>query len=72
MTNTKKESLFWGLIILVLGMLFLLKNFGLEINVWHLLGKYWPLILIYIGVKNIYRLLKKINEEKENWPSFFC
>lgn len=59
MANTKKESLFWGLIILVLGMLFLLKNFGLEINVWHLLGKYWPLILIYIGVKNIYLYLNK-------------
>jgi len=59
MTNTKKESLFWGLIILVLGMLFLLKNFGLEINVWHLVGKYWPLILIYIGVKNIYLFIKK-------------
>lgn len=59
MTNTKKESLFWGFIILVLGMLFLLKNFGLEINVWHLLGKYWPVILIYIGLKNIYLYLKK-------------
>jgi hypothetical protein len=59
MANTKKESLFWGLIILVLGMLFLLKNFGLEINVWHLLGKYWPLILIYIGVKNIYLCLNR-------------
>lgn len=59
MANTKKESLFWGLIILVLGMLFLLKNFGLEINVWHLLGKYWPLILIYIGVKNIYLYMNK-------------
>jgi len=54
MTSTKKESLFWGLIILVLGMLFLMKNFGLEINVWHLVGKYWPLVLIYIGLKNIY------------------
>jgi hypothetical protein len=59
MANTKKESLFWGLIILVLGTLFLLKNFGLEINVWHLLGKYWPLILVYIGLKNIYLYLKK-------------
>jgi hypothetical protein len=59
MTSTKKESLFWGLIILVLGMLFLLKNFGLEINVWHLVGKYWPLVLIYIGVKNIYLFLTK-------------
>jgi lia operon protein LiaF len=59
MAKAKKESLFWGFIILVLGMLFLLKNFGLEINVWHLLGKYWPLILIYIGLKNIYFYTKK-------------
>jgi len=59
MTNTKKESLFWGLIILVLGLLFLMKNFGFEINIWHLLGKYWPLILIYIGLKNIFLFIKK-------------
>jgi lia operon protein LiaF len=59
MARAKKESLFWGFIILLLGMLFLLKNFGLEINVWHLLGKYWPLILIYIGLKNIYLYAKK-------------
>jgi hypothetical protein len=59
MGNSKKESLLWGLIILILGMLFLLKNFGLEINVWHLLGKYWPMILVYIGLKNIYFYAKK-------------
>jgi hypothetical protein len=59
MANTKKESLFWGTIILILGTLFLLKNFGLAINVWHLLGKYWPLILVYIGLKNIVVYLKK-------------
>ncbi|MBN2400645.1 hypothetical protein EH223_09635 [candidate division KSB1 bacterium] len=59
MAKAKKESLFWGFIILVLGMLFLLKNFGLEIRVWYLIGKYWPLILIYIGLKNIYLYTKK-------------
>jgi hypothetical protein len=59
MANTKKESLFWGMIILVLGMLFLLKNFGLELDVWDLIGKYWPMILIYIGLKNIYFYIKK-------------
>ncbi len=62
MANTKRESLFWGLIILVLGMLFLLRNFGLEINIWHLLGTYWPLILVYIGVKNVYLYLRKNRE----------
>jgi lia operon protein LiaF len=59
MAKAKKESLFWGFIILVLGVLFLMKNFGLEINVWYLIGKYWPLILVYIGVKNIYLYTKK-------------
>lgn len=58
MASTKKESLFWGTIILALGTLFLLKNFGLEINIWHLLGKYWPLILVYIGAKNIFLYMK--------------
>jgi lia operon protein LiaF len=59
MANTKKESLFWGMIILVLGLLFLLKNFGFELDVWDLIGKYWPLILIYIGLKNIYFYIKR-------------
>jgi len=59
MAKAKKESLFWGFIILLLGVLFLLKNYGFEINVWHLIGKYWPLILIYIGLKNIYFYAKK-------------
>jgi len=59
MAKAKKESLFWGFIILVLGVLFLMRNFGLEINVWRLIGRYWPLILIYIGLKNIYFYTKK-------------
>jgi len=59
MAKAKKESLFWGFIILLLGVLFLLRNYGFEINVWHLVGKYWPLILIYIGLKNIYFYAKK-------------
>jgi len=59
MAKAKKESLFWGFIILVLGVLFLMKNFGLEINVWRVIGRYWPLILIYIGLKNIYFYTKK-------------
>jgi lia operon protein LiaF len=59
MAKAKKESLFWGFIILVLGVLFLMRNFGLELNVWRLVGKYWPLILIYIGLKNVYLYAKK-------------
>ncbi len=54
MASSKKESLFWGFLILLVGILFLLKNLGWHIDAWHVMTKYWPLILVYIGVKNIY------------------
>jgi hypothetical protein len=59
MAGSKRESLFLGLLILVLGILFMLRNIGWHFNVWHLVGRFWPLILIYIGAKNIYLYLKK-------------
>jgi lia operon protein LiaF len=53
MSRTKQESLFWGFILLVIGVLFMLKNFGIRIDIWHIIGTYWPLLLIAIGLKNI-------------------
>jgi len=53
MSNSRKESIFWGVLVLLLGVLFMLKNLGLDINIWHFLGKFWPLILIFIGLKNL-------------------
>jgi lia operon protein LiaF len=54
MAKQKMESLFWGLIIILIGVLFLINNMGWgDIDIWELIGKFWPVILIYIGVKNI-------------------
>jgi len=54
MSRKKQESLFWGIILLLIGVLFLLDNMGVEIDLWDIIGDYWPLILIAIGVKNIW------------------
>jgi small neutral amino acid transporter SnatA (MarC family) len=51
MAKKKGDSAFIGLLLIFFGGLFLLRNFGLHINVWHLMGKYWPVIIILIGVK---------------------
>ena len=59
MSVNKREPLFLGLLILVLGILFMLRNIGWHFNVWRFVGRFWPLILIYIGAKNIYLCLKK-------------
>ena len=54
MSKQKSESLFWGFIVILIGILFLINNLGWgEIDIWEFIAKFWPVILIYIGVKNI-------------------
>lgn len=45
--------LVWGILLLVLGLIFLLRNFGY--GWWFGWGRWWPLILIAIGVVMLYR-----------------
>lgn len=54
MSKRKPEPLFWGLILLVIGILFLLDNFVVDIDIWDIIGDFWPMILIAIGLKNIW------------------
>lgn len=43
-----------GLILIVLGVIFLIESFYAPFSAWRLIAKYWPLILIIIGAKRIY------------------
>ncbi len=54
MSKNRQESLLLGIILLLLGVAFFLNNFGLHINIWFYFKKFWPLILIYIGAKNLF------------------
>ena len=65
MSKKKQESLFWGLVLLIIGFLILLDNFGVDIE-WHNIVQFWPMILIVIGLKNIWQHYtnKKSREEK--------
>ena len=54
MNKKKGETVFWGILIILLGLLFLLRNLGLtDLNIWEIATTYWPLVLIYIGGRNI-------------------
>ena len=44
----------FGVILIVIGVLFVLSNVGVLENFWGLLGTYWPVILILAGVYNLY------------------
>ncbi len=66
MRNEKNgHGIFWGVVLVVIGILFLLNNFGVDIS-WGKILKLWPVILIYFGVKEIvkyYRSKGKLEEK---------
>src|SRR6187200_3485824 len=47
-------SVFWGLILISVGVIFLLKNLGYEIPVWTGVARYWPILLILWGVIKLF------------------
>ncbi len=42
-----------GLILIGIGLVFLLNNFY-EYSIWHLIARYWPVLLILVGVKKLF------------------
>lgn len=51
--NMKREGLFWGGLLVVLGVLLLLENLGLfppKVSAW---GIFWAVVLIWVGVRGV-------------------
>jgi len=61
MANQKKSgSLLWGIILIVVGGIFLLEQF--DIDVFDQVWRFWPLILIVWGANKLWLGLKERNE----------
>jgi hypothetical protein len=53
-TDRRPSRSIWGAVVLIaLGVLLLLANLGLGFNPWSLLARFWPLILIFLGIGGI-------------------
>ncbi len=51
---SRRAGVFWGLVMVVLGTLFLLGNLGyLEFTLGTLISEFWPVVLIYIGARMV-------------------
>ena len=48
-----RPSLLGGLIWTGLGVIFLLRNFGVGPDVWSLMARYWPILLILLGLGKV-------------------
>lgn len=59
----RKDSLAWGIILIVLGLTVFLYN--MEIDLWGSIARLWPVILIAWGGWKFYFGLKERLEEKQ-------
>lgn len=66
MSKNKQDSLFWGIILLLIGSLFLMENLLEDFDVLEFLFHYWPVILIAIGLKNIWQHFD--NKKQDDQP----
>jgi hypothetical protein len=46
----KAKNIIWGLILVFLGTIFILKNFGVIYFNWHSIFRLWPFIIVFIGI----------------------
>ena len=50
----RRASLVGPILLIILGALFLYWNWHPDFNPWYVLGNYWPLILIFIGIGKLW------------------
>lgn len=46
----KTKNIIWGIVLVIIGVLFILKNLDVIYFSWHSLWRLWPLVLVLIGV----------------------
>jgi hypothetical protein len=51
--GAKRSSIFSGLLLMVLGVLFLLARFHPDLGIWHLFWRFWPVLIILWGIAKL-------------------
>jgi hypothetical protein len=62
-TRANGGKLAWGLVLIALAVIIFLSN--LNVNIWDIIARLWPIILIIWGAWKLYYGLKERQEELE-------
>lgn len=49
----RRGSFFWALILIAVGVIFLEQNFNPKIHPWHVIARYWPVLIIVWGLSKL-------------------
>lgn len=60
MAKQQRDALVWGVILIVIGVIFTLDNF--DIDIWDSVARLWPVVLIVWGAWKLYFGIKDRQE----------
>jgi hypothetical protein len=52
--RSRSGALTAGLILMAIGLIFFLQNMYVHFSAWRLIARYWPVLLIIIGLRKLY------------------
>jgi DUF4097 and DUF4098 domain-containing protein YvlB len=67
----RRGSIFWALTLIAVGGIFLYYNFNPTIHPWQIIGKYWPLIIIFWGISKLIDYLQAHAHPESTPPPLF-
>jgi DUF4097 and DUF4098 domain-containing protein YvlB len=67
----RRGSIFWALTLIAIGGIFLYHNFNPTVRPWHIIAKYWPLIIIFWGVSKLIDYVQARAHPETAPPSLF-
>lgn len=60
----RRDPLAWGIILIVIGLIFLLHN--IDISLWDSIARLWPVVLIAWGIWKLYFGIKESKERTKD------
>jgi hypothetical protein len=67
----RRGSIFWALILIAIGAIFLWQNFNPAVHPWHIIAKFWPILIIFWGVSKLIDYLHAQAHPEIARPSLF-
>ena len=67
----RRGTIFWALTLIAVGCIFLYQNFNPDVHPWHIIAKYWPILIIFWGLSKLVDYLQARARPEEAPRSFF-
>ncbi len=67
----RRGSIFWALILITVGALFLAQNFNPSLHPWQVIAKFWPVLIIIWGISKLVDHLYAQSHPDEPAPRLF-